>query len=406
MSRLPASSMEKAAASPLSKRPRIALICDFLEENWPSMDLVGDTLYDELRLQFDSELSVTRLRPHMRRRLGRLSPRSLAGMMHNADRLVNRFLDYPHWLQRRTSQFDVFHIIDHSYAQLAHVLPGERTLITCHDLDAFRCLLQPEREARPAWFRALARRTLEGLSKAAHVICVTKTIRDELIGHRLLPSDRVHVVPNGVHPAYSALAHSAADRTAQRLVQAAGTGPVLLNVGIPIPRKRLDVLIRVFAEVRRQTPDAFLVRVGGPLTATHSQLIRELGLEGAVTSLPFLEKDVLAAIFRRATLLLQTSEAEGFGLPVVEALACGCPVVASDIPVFREIAADSVTYCEVANITEWTVQVQQLLKEHRSSPSAWAARRRRGCERASHFSWAESARQTALMYQKILLPIS
>ena len=63
----------------------------------------------------------------------------------NADRLLNRFVNYPRYLRQHASEFDVFHIVDHSYAQLVHELPAARTVVTCHDLDTFRCLLDPER---------------------------------------------------------------------------------------------------------------------------------------------------------------------------------------------------------------------------------------------------------------------
>ena len=65
--------------------------------------------------------------------------------------------------------FDLFHVVDHTYAQLVHALPADRTGVYCHDLDAFRCLLEPAADPRPRWFRALARRILTGMQKAAVV---------------------------------------------------------------------------------------------------------------------------------------------------------------------------------------------------------------------------------------------
>src|SRR5262249_58441189 len=97
----------------------------------------------------------------------------------NADRLLNRFWDYPRLLGRlaRRGGFDLFHLVDHSYAQLVLALPPGRVVVTCHDLDAFRCLLEPGREPRPAWFRAMARRTLGGLRRAAFIACDSEATR-------------------------------------------------------------------------------------------------------------------------------------------------------------------------------------------------------------------------------------
>src|SRR5262252_4554879 len=119
----------------MSKSPyRLAVICDFLEERWPSMDLVADMLFQRLVVDHPAEIAATQLRPPMRRFFSRLGTR--AGW--NADRLLNRFYFYPGWLRKQRAEFDLFHIIDHTYAHLALELPPERTLITCHDVDAFR----------------------------------------------------------------------------------------------------------------------------------------------------------------------------------------------------------------------------------------------------------------------------
>jgi len=78
-------------------------------------------------------------------------------------------------------RFDIFHVVDHSYAQLVHELPGNRTVVTCHDIDTFRSIIEPGREPRHAAFRAMTRRILGGLRKAGHVVCDTEATREALI---------------------------------------------------------------------------------------------------------------------------------------------------------------------------------------------------------------------------------
>jgi len=99
---------------------------------------------------------------------------------------------------------------------------------------------------------------------------------------------------------------------------------------------------------------------------------------------------------------LHTAEAEGFGLPLIEAMACGCPVVASDLPVLREVGGTDASYCSVGDVDAWTQSVSGLLMERSKSPEAWEIRRQQGRTHAAHFSWAENARQTTLIYQSIL----
>jgi glycosyltransferase involved in cell wall biosynthesis len=382
------------------RRIRVAMVCDYLEEQWPSMDLVGDMLSLHLATGCCDEVLAQQLRPQMRRRISclRFLPQQPAS---NADRLINRFIDYSSFLRGIQNAYDLFHIVDHSYAQLIYSLPPSRTIVTCHDLDTFRCVLEPEREKRPAWFRAMSRRILGGFRKAEHVIAVSAATREELLHHNLFRPEQISVIRNGVHPSCSAQSNEAAEDNAGKLLGPALGRPLLLNVGNTLPRKRLDVLLRVFAAVVREIPEARLVRVGG-FTQDQIELVRQLNLERAVVNLPFLNRQNLAAIYRCATLLVHTAEAEGFGLPVIEAMACGCPVVASDLPVLREVGGVVASYCPVADVPAWTHTLVQLLEERLRHPRAWAGRLQEGLAWAARFSWAENARQTARIYRKVM----
>ena len=117
---------------------RLAILCDIAEENWPSMDLVGEMLFEHLQRDHADSFAALRLSPPMRRRFTRIRSN---GHFFNADRLLNRFWDYRRSLRPQIEGFDLFHLVDHSYSQLLHHLPPDRTIITCHDLDTFRCLL-------------------------------------------------------------------------------------------------------------------------------------------------------------------------------------------------------------------------------------------------------------------------
>ena len=101
--------------------------------------------------------------------------------------------------------------MDHSYSQLIHDLPAGRTVVTCHDLDTFVCVLEPERQPRPRWFRAMTERILNGFQKAAHVIAESEATRDEILRLGLHPPERVTVISNGVHPSCSPAARPVAD---------------------------------------------------------------------------------------------------------------------------------------------------------------------------------------------------
>ena len=368
---------------------RVALLCDSPDEHWPSMDLVGEMLHRHLVPPVYSEqvlLPIRRYTPNV-----------------SLNRVWFRFVDYPRWLRRNRHRFDVFHVVDHSYAQLAHHLPPGRTVITCHDIDTFRSVLHPGQYPRGPLFRAMTRRILTGLKRAAHVACDSEATAGDLERYVVLPASRLSVVPLGTHPSCSPDANPEADREAARLLSHPGSGVTeLLHVGSTIPRKRIDTLLRVFAQARVTLPSLRLIRVGGPFTPAQSNLAEELGLTSSIAVLPFLERSTLAAVYRRSALVLLPSEAEGFGLPVTEALACGTPVLASDLTVLREVGGSAAQYAPPGDISGWTTILLTLLAEREMQPQRWSERKSRGLAQAARFSWSGYSNTMSNVYNKLL----
>lgn len=244
---------------------------------------------------------------------------------------------------------------------------------------------------------------LSGFRKAALVACDSVATRDALLAHGLITPERLRVVPLGVHPTCRPHPNPAADAGASHLLDGGPRDVInLLHVGSTIKRKRIDVLLKVFAEVHKEFPKARLVRVGGPFTPPQVELVKCLKLENAVVVLPYLARDLLAALYRQAALVLQPSEAEGFGLPVIEAMACGTPVTASDLPVLREVGGEAADYCPIADVSTWTESVNNLLRERHRHPEKWAARRAEGITQAAKFSWAKYTQKMVGLYHEIL----
>lgn len=394
---------ERPGTSDPVTQPRlaVAVVCDYPEEGWPSMDIVGEMIVAHLDR---AQVEPTRVCPPYRHRLTQWPIARRLGPARNGDRVLNRFWDYPRALKRhaQSGEFDLFHVVDHSYAQLAHVLPADRTVVTCHDLDTFRCVLEPQREPRPAWFRAMVGRTLAGLRRAAAVVSDSEATRDGLLAHGLIAPERLRVVYPGTHPEYTAALDPEAAAEASRLLGPADPAgsPEILHVGSTIPRKRIDVLLATFAAIRRVHPGARLVRAGGRFTPEQERQARELGVLDAVVNLPFCSRAVLASVYRRASLVLMPTEAEGFGLPVVEALASGTPLLASDLAVLREVGGGAPVYCPVADLPAWADAALALLATPRHSSSA-AARRNLGITRARRFDWSHHADQLAEIYREV-----
>ncbi len=363
---------------------RLAVLQDPPDEGAPSMDLAGEGLLGGLAAWPD-QVAPTGLRPAMPR-LARAVPG--VGGRHaalNADRVVARFGIAEALALRIRRSYDLFHVVDHVYAHLVRALPAGRTGVYCHDLDAFRTVLEPSRHPAPAWFRLMTRATLGGVERAAVVFHSTLAVREELVAHDVVDPARLVWAPYGVSDEFG-LEPLPEDRSAAVLAGLGGR-PYLLHVGSALPRKRLDVLIDIFAAARREYPDLRLVQQGANLTPGHRERIDRLGLAGAVLQPGPVDRATLAGLYRGAAALLVTSDSEGFGLPVIEALACGAPVLASDIPALREVGGDACRYLPVADVSAWAEVVGELLGGGSVLPPRPAR-----VAQAARFSWSSHAR--------------
>jgi glycosyltransferase involved in cell wall biosynthesis len=374
----------------------VGIVADMVEEGWPSMDLMAEVLVTELPRQTAFPVTPRLVRPSLVPVIRRVR-RGRDGAGRTADRVFNRFWLYRRALVGLARRCDVFHVVDHSYAHLVLALPRGRTIVTCHDTDTFRGFVTPG-PIETGLPRFLVRRLAEGLRQAALVVCPSQATASAVIAAALGTPERVVVVPNGVD---HVTADPAAEREADRLLRQVTPTTDILHVGSAIPRKRLDVVIEAFARIAARRPDVRLVRVGGAFTPEQEAQAFDRGVAGRVLVLPFLPRGTLQAVYRRTAMLLLPSDREGFGLPVVEAMAAGRPVVARDLRVLREVAGDAAVFVDGDNADDWAEIVLRLLDEQRDDPAAWKARCERARSRAAAFSWRAHAETIARIYQSV-----
>jgi glycosyltransferase involved in cell wall biosynthesis len=362
------------------------VIFDAVEERWPSMEYAAEMLLKTLQAEHSDRFATVGVRPRFFRGFDKASPIDHRGAW-NANRFVTRFVSYPAELLRRRGEFDVFHIADHTYAQLALALPRGRTGIYCHDLDAFEPALQPR--GQPAWRVAMSRLQLAGLRRAALVFFSTRQIREQIVARGVVEENRLVHAPLGVGEEF----FSPRDADLPELVRGV---PYVLNVAGSFPRKRLDVLFQVFACLHQERPELRLVQHGAELEDKQRAMLRELRIFDRVLQTPPLTRAGLAALYRHARLVLLTSDREGFGFPAVEALAAGAMVVLSDIDAFREAAGDAAVFCPPGEIPRWVEVAGSLLDGAAIAPSAEIR-----VERARAFSWAAHGQAVASAYARI-----
>ena len=362
------------------------------------MDLVADMLLEMLPSVSGGDIAAVRLRPPMIRRWTRLPVVGGGSRARLGDRLTGRLWDYPRWLRLRRADFDVFHIVDHSYAHLVRELPAERTIVTCNDTDAFEAA-RDGAALRLGPSRLLAAHVLDGISRASHVACISEATRQDLIATGRVDPSRTSVEYLGAHPTCTPAPDATADADIDR--QLGARGFEVVHVSSTIARKRIDVLLEMFSRFREMQPDARLVRVGGALTREQQQLAVHLNVIDSLVQLPFLERPQLAAVYRRASVVVLPSDREGFGLPVVEAMACGTPVIVSDIQALREVGGAAAMYAAPGDVPRWVEALAQLQRE--LTDRAARERRRAAClSAAAKFDWRRYASQMAALYLRPL----
>jgi glycosyltransferase involved in cell wall biosynthesis len=319
--------------------PRIAVIADLLEEEWPSMDLAAEQLATHLSLRGDVDSVL--VRPPLRLARAGRPARAI-------ERALGRFAQLPIELAPTRFKADYFHVADHSYGHLALLFPSDRVGVYCHDIDAYRALLPGSGAPRSRVL--LSQLLLHGLRHARVVFHSTSSVREEILRHDLVPASRLVHAPLGI---------------AQEYLDAPLRGPArppyLLHVGSCIPRKNIELLLQVFATVRQRISGLQLVQIGGVWTDTQRAYVEHHGLSPYIQQTRGISRVALASLYTGAAAVIVPSLAEGFGIPVVEALACGAPVIASDIQVLREVGFEGVRFCSLARPNEWTRVIEDVL---------------------------------------------
>ena len=265
--------------------------------------------------------------------------------------------------------------------RMHHDYPGAKRIVTVHDMIP---------ELFPNTRRRLDFMTIKHtyVEQADHVICVSESTRRDLLTIYPDIQTPVSVVHSGVgsefgpgRPALSQLPPS-----------------YLIHVGARIHYKDSPTLLRAFPEISRKFPDLHLVMVGGgDLTKEESAIIEGTGTRERVMQVS-LPDQLMPQAYANARALVFPSRYEGFGLPVLEAMASGIPVILCDSSALPEVGGSAASYFKVGDPTDVADQVCAVLED----PSLQDKMRHEGLLRAREFSWARAARQTAQVYRSVV----
>jgi glycosyltransferase involved in cell wall biosynthesis len=323
-----------------------------------------------------------------------------SGLKHLGLDLQTFFASYP--LRVPPAAAGVYHVTAQTLATLLlfQRFPGP-VMVTV--LDIIPYLVRHSKDlntSKHVFDRFFYQLALAGLLRADALIAISDYTKRTLVEALRLPAERIHVVPLAVnHECFRPAAVPDAFRARYGLGQGY---QYLLYVGSDDPRKNFRTLIRAFAQLHKDHPDIRLLKVGAETIASErrktASLIGDLSLQERVMFFDAVPDEVLPLFYNAAEIFVLPSLYEGFGLPVLEAMACGTPVVCSNAASLPEVVGDAALLADPRSVEGFAEAIAALMGDEALRQS----QRHKGLARAAQFTWRRVAEETARVYSTTL----
>ena len=296
-------------------------------------------------------------------------------------------------VQRFTGQLDLFHSPDFVLPPVSGNIP---TLLTVHDLSFVHFPeVYPE-----VLVNYLNKVVPWSVARATHILADSEATKQDLLAIWQVPDEKVSVLYSGVSEAFVRV-EDMGRITAVRQKYHLGDKPYLLSIGTVQPRKNYQMLIQAFAPLTDKFPHNLYIAGGkGWLYDEMMAEVEKQGIADRVRFIGFVDDEDLPTLYSAADLYLFPSIYEGFGLPMLEAMACGVPVIASDVSSLPEVGGETAVMIPPYDLLQWTQKIDALLSNLERRQQMAAA----GYQQVQKFSWQKAATKLLSIYQTLLLP--
>lgn len=262
-------------------------------------------------------------------------------------------------------------------------------LVTIHDV---KPLLYPELQPRRSIAKAMEGWAVgDRMMKIDHVLTVSEHSKRDIMQYLGVPKDRITVVYPGVDGDWFTRPQAFVPSGAQYILSVAGADPT----------KNTEAAVKAYAALPNNVRNKFRLMLVGDVQKQSRvrQLVHQLDVDGTVDFTGVVDDEQLRRLYWGATLFVFPSRYEGFGFPVVEAMAAGCPVIASNSSSLPEVGGEAALYADPEDVTALAEAMQLAL----SSPQLREEMRMKGIERASKFQWERTAQETVEVYRRVAM---
>jgi len=380
--------------------PHVLLVPDLPLEHWPSMDRYAHRLFNALKqagsdveLSLANDIDEERPAPLIRSSTPHDLPVNPKFGWQDLRRHYTRYRTYPRRV--RHMQADVMHVLDHSYAHMIRAKRNAASIVSVHDMMPVLAVQRKATRIREHVQHRALQWILNNLRQADGYIVATEWMREQL-SEWLGSGDNIFVVPYGVDERFFNEPTESPDSTRQRW----GIPPnsfVVLHIGSVGPRKNFNTVIAAVDGLGRAGLDARLLQVGGNLSREQLAEVEARDLKDHVTTLGVTNESELRAAYRAANVLLFPSLYEGFGSPVLEAMASELPVISSGAGGLTEVGGDAAVVVGGREVEPYVKAIERIHNDEAMRKELI----RKGVENARKYTWPEAARKAAAVYESV-----
>lgn len=304
-------------------------------------------------------------------------------------RVFKRFIWLPYQIKRKIKKDKITHLTSEDFGYLLHFLKFKRVIATCHDLVPL--VYNKERSL-------FLKLNISGLKKADRIITVSMFSKREIVKYLNYPENKIDVVNNAIdHNIY----YQKRDKEILKKYNISENERVILYVGSEQKRQNLPFLIKSFSELKKIIPGIKFLKVGNPQETGArekiSKLIKDLRIEKDVVFTGFVPDEDLPRFYNAADLFVYPCLYTGFGIPPLEAMACGTPVITSNLSPLPEIVGNAGITINPQDNNQLTQAMYKVLTDNSLREKLIGM----GLERVKLFNWERAAQKINGTYQKV-----